>query len=297
MDDAGHFPVLVQNVVVLLAPAAKGCIIDCTVGLGGHALALLEACPQSSLVGIDLDQSNLLKTKERLSRFGGRVRLFEANFSDLSLVCREAGLEQVDVILADLGVSSTQLDQADRGFSFQQDGALDMRMRRQGPSAADLINGMAEDDLADCIFRYGEERFSRRIARAIVEQRRIQRIDRTMQLAEIVARAVPHGRPGRKSIHPATRTFQALRIAVNGELDNLERLLEEIPRRLAVGGRAGIISFHSLEDRLVKQAFVRMAATETHRIVTRKPVVPDENEMERNPRSRSAKLRVVERIR
>ncbi len=295
MDDAGHFPVLTQFVVEILAPVAKGSMIDCTVGLGGHAEALLEATGAALLVGIDLDESNLLKTKERLARFGSRVRLFEANFADIGEVMAQADLQQADVVLADLGVSSTQLDQGERGFSFQVDGPLDMRMRREGPSAADLVNHMDEKRLADIIFQFGEERCSRRIARAIVERRKAGRIERTGELADLVRSAIPGG-GAREAIHPATRTFQALRIAVNRELESLQRLLDVLPRLLSVGGRAAIISFHSLEDRLVKQAFAAASQAGTCRLVTRKPLVATPEEVRRNPRSRSAKLRVMERI-
>ena len=296
MDDAGHFPVLVDEVTELLAPEGKKTLLDCTVGLGGHAASLLEAAGEEAmLIGIDLDESNLLKTKQRLARFGGRVRLFAANFADIDDVLAEAGVERVDAILADLGVSSTQLDQPERGFGFQVDGPLDMRMRREGPTAADLVNTLGEKELADVIYRYGEERFSRRIARAIVRARQDERIATTARLAEIVRRACPPPR-GRRRIHPATRTFQALRIRVNGELDNLDALLERIPARLDVGGRAAVISFHSLEDRRVKRSFASAVDSGSFRSLTRKPRTPGPEEIDRNPRSRSAKLRVMERI-
>ena len=297
MDDAGHFPVLRDEVVRLLAPSGEATIVDCTVGLGGHAEALLESTGgRATLIGIDLDESHLLKTKERLARFGGRVRLFSANFAELSSVLAEAETGQVDAVLADLGVASTHLDDPDRGFSFSLDGPLDMRMRREGPTAADLVNSLSERDLADLIRDFGQDRYHRRIARAIVRARRRERIRRTGQLAEIVARAVPD-RGGRARIHPATRTFQAIRIAVNRELDNLRALLEQVPDVLSVGGRAVIISFHSLEDGLVKRAFAAAAEAGTHRLLTRKPLRPGAEEIQRNPRSRSARLRAMERIR
>ena len=295
MDDAGHFPVMRQEVLALLAPAGKRTIVDCTVGLGGHAEALLEAAgPQAVLIGVDLDPRNLLKTKERLARFEGRFRLFEANFADVDEVLREAGVASADAVLADLGVCSVHLDEPGRGFSFQSDGPLDMRMGAAGPSAADLVNRWNEAELAEVIWRYGEERFSRRIARAIVEARRHGRIERTGQLAEIVWRALG-GRRGRR-IHPATRTFQAIRIAVNRELENLQHLVEKSLQFLSVGGRVAIISYHSLEDRVVKQQFIAAARTGKYRLVTKKPHRPDATEVGENPRSRSARLRAIERI-
>ena len=296
MESAGHFPVLLPEVLEQLQPSARAWIVDCTVGLGGHAEALLERSgEQARLIGVDLDESNLLSTKERLRRFGGRVRLFQANYSDLDQVLAEVGIDRVDALLADLGVSSTQLDQPERGFSFQADGPLDMRMRREGPTAADLVNQASEKELADLIWRYGEERYSRRIARAIAAARVHGRIERTAELSRIVASAVP--RRGAEKIHPATRTFQAIRIAVNSELESLERLLELVPRVLGVGGRAAIISFHSLEDRLVKQAFADAARSGLGKLLTSKPLQAAPHELAVNPRSRSAKLRALERIR
>ncbi len=298
MEDAGHFPVLLAEVLQLLAPKGRETLVDCTIGLGGHAEAMLSAAgEQASLIGIDLDESNLLKTKERLARFGPRVRLFEANFADLDAVLAEAGVESADAVLADLGVASSQLDDPARGFSFQADGPLDMRMRREGPTAADLVNDLDERALADLIWRFGEDRHSRRIARAIVRVRRSEQILRTVQLAEIIAGAVPRQRDRRGRIHPATRTFQALRIEVNGELANLERLLGLLGGVLSVGGRAAVISFHSLEDRAVKRAFAAAAKAGTHRLIERKPRTCGEEERMNNPRSRSAKLRGIERIR
>ncbi|HET6427017.1 MAG TPA: 16S rRNA (cytosine(1402)-N(4))-methyltransferase RsmH [Phycisphaerae bacterium] len=297
MDDAGHFPVLRKEVTELLVVEGTRTLLDCTVGLGGHAESLLEAAGEGAvLIGIDLDESNLLKTKERLARFGGRVRLFAANFADVDDVLAEAGVERVDAILADLGVASTQLDDPSRGFSFQADGPLDMRMGREGPTAAELVNTLGEKELADLIRRLGEDRFSRRIARAIVRGRREGPIDTTVRLAGIVMRAYPPAR-GRWRIHPATRTFQALRIRVNRELENLSALLERVPGLLGVGGRAAVISFHSLEDRLVKRSFASAVESGSFRSLTPKPLRPGAAETDRNPPSRSAKLRVMERIR
>jgi len=298
MEDAGHFPVLLEAVVEMLAPAGRHVIIDCTVGQGGHAEALLEAAGREAvLIGLDVDRSNLLKTKERLARFGSRVRLFEANFADLDEVLAEAGRTRADAVVADLGVASSQLDDPARGFSFQVDGPLDMRMGGEGPTAADLVGGLSERELAELFRRYGQERNSRRIAAAVVRARRRERIVRTTQLARIIAAAALGRRPGRRRIHPATRCFLALRIAVNHELDNLRRLLEKLPALLSVGGRAAVISFHSLEDGPVKRAFAAAARAGSHRVLTPKPRRPTDEEVARNPRSRSGKLRAIERIR
>jgi 16S rRNA (cytosine1402-N4)-methyltransferase len=297
-DSPAHTPVLLDEVLCLLAPAGRSVLMDCTVGAGGHAEALLEAAgPQAALLGIDRDGGALTMARRRLERFGGRVRLFEANFSDASAVLAAAGVAQVDLLLADLGISSWQLDDPHRGLSFQADGPLDMRMSPGGGrTAADLVNGLAEAQLADLIYEYGEERFSRRIGRAIVLERAKKRIERTGELARIVSGAVPApARAARRGVHPATRTFQALRIAVNDELGSLDRLLKNLRDLLAVGGRAGIISFHSLEDRRVKQAFREWAQCGTAAVATRKPATAGEEERLRNPRSRSAKLRVIER--
>jgi 16S rRNA (cytosine1402-N4)-methyltransferase len=306
MDDAGHFPVLLDEVVALLAPgdrpgspgADAPVLLDCTVGHGGHAEVLLTAAgDQARLVGVDLDRESLLTTKERLARFGSRVRLFEASFAEADEALAQTGATAAEAILADLGVCSAQLDRPERGFSFRSDGPLDMRMKREGPTAADLVNGMAEDSLAELIRRYGEERYSRRVARAIVSARRAEPLRRTAQLAEIVRRSVPGPRGrGRERIDPATRTFQALRIAVNDELTALETLLGKLGGLLSVGGRVAIISFHSLEDRLVKQAFAAAEQAGTHRRLTRRPIRPSDEEVARNPRSRPAKLRGMERI-
>jgi 16S rRNA (cytosine1402-N4)-methyltransferase len=314
MDDAGHLPVMLDEVLEVLAPQGRKVLVDCTVGLGGHAEAMLErAGEQAMLIGIDRDESNLLKTKERLSRFGRRVRLFQANFADVNEVLAEAGLQQADAVLADLGVSSTQIDDPARGFSFQEDGPLDMRMGQGSPgedkgpqtwysafgeplTAAVIVNTYDENDLADLIFQYGEDRLSRRIARAIVRARSAKPLERTVELARIIASAVPRG-PGRAGrIHPATRTFQALRIAVNREMESLQKLLEVLPTVLSVGGRAAVIAFHSLEDRQVKRAFALARETGTHRLVVEKPLTPTQYEVERNSRSRSAKLRAMERV-
>jgi 16S rRNA (cytosine1402-N4)-methyltransferase len=295
---AAHEPVLREAVLELLRPAACRSLLDCTIGFGGHAEALLSAAPEGAcLVGIDLDEGNLRRAKDRLSRFSSRVRLFRASFDQAPEVLSEAGQGPVDALLADLGVCSGQLADAERGFSYTADGPLDMRMDRSaGRTAADLVHELDERSLADVIYAYGEERYSRRIARAIVAARRHERIDRTLQLARIVAGALPRpAAASRRGIHPAARTFQALRIAVNDELGALERLLGALPELLAVDGRAAIISFHSLEDRRVKQAFAELAHAGAARRLTKKPLSPDAQEVEKNPRSRSGKLRGIER--
>ncbi len=295
----GHQPVLLEEVLQCLAPAGKRVLVDCTIGLGGHAEAILAAAgDDASLIGLDADESNLRLAKDRLAAYGSRVRLFWANFSELDEVLRQAGVRQIDALLADLGVASTQIDQAQRGMSFTADGPLDMRMdSRLEKTAADLVNRMEEAELADMIYAYGEERYSRRIARVIVEAREQNKIERTLELANLVSRAYPAAvRHARRGVHPATRTFQALRIAVNDELGSLDRLLALVPRVLSIGGRAAIISFHSLEDRRVKQAFAGWTLTGRANVLSRKVITPRETEVAANPRSRSAKLRAIERV-
>lgn len=300
-DGSLHTPVLVRAVVDLLRPAQARWIVDCTVGLGGHAEALLgEAGPGATLIGIDRDATNLRQAANRLKRFEEHpqrgVRVFHCDFSDIREVLGAVGVDRVDALVADLGVASTHLDDPARGFSFAADGPLDMRLDAGGGglTAADLLRDLSEQQLADLLFRNADERGSRRIARAIVAARKIEPIHRTTQLADIVRRAV--GRRGRPRIHPATRTFQALRIAVNHEIESLDRLLAALPDILAPGGRAAVISFHSLEDRRVKRAFLSMKSAGQARIITPKPIGPDDEELQSNPRSRSAKLRCVERL-
>lgn len=295
---AGHRPVLRDEVIRMLSSTGNRVILDCTVGLGGHAEALLQAAGgQALLIGVDVDEDNLRQARVRLEAFGPRVRLFRANFAEVLQVLDVANMQAVDAVVADLGIASTQLDDARRGLSFQAEGPLDMRLDRQeGRTAADVVNTLDERALADLIFAYGQERYSRRIARAIVDARRCRRIERTTELAELVSRAMPApARRTRRGVHPATRTFQALRIAVNDELGNLEKLLKILPTILAVGGKAAIISFHSLEDRLVKRAFADWVASGNARFLAKKPIVPTAEEMAENPRSRSAKLRGIQR--
>ena len=290
-----HEPVMVAETIALLEPARGGVFIDCTVGLGGHARAIL-AGGATRLIGLDRDMTALAMAAETLADWGDRVELVHADYRELPSLLAPRGIDRIAGALADLGVSSMQFDTEGRGFSFRRDEPLDMRMdQTQGATAADLIAGTGEEDLANVIFQYGEERFSRRIARGIVEARRAGRIATTGQLAQIVRRAVP--RKGYQRIDPATRTFQALRIWVNRELDGLDTFLVDASRLLSSGARLAVITFHSLEDRIVKHVFRALAAAgETLRVLTRKPVVPGEAEVARNPRARSAKLRAIERL-
>jgi 16S rRNA (cytosine1402-N4)-methyltransferase len=290
-----HVPVMRAEVVEWLAPGRGGVFVDCTVGQGGHAAALLEGGAER-VIGLDRDREALAAAAPALARWGSRVELVHSDFRRLVPLLDERGLAAVDGVLADLGVSSLQFEGEGRGFSFQRDEPLDMRMdRSRGRTAAELLAAAGEAELADIIFGRGEERFSRRIARAIVAAREHGPVATTGQLATIVRRAVP--RTGRWRIDPATRTFQALRIEVNGELDDLDRFLAEAGGRLGAGARLVVITFHSLEDRVVKHTFRRLAGDGTPplRVATRRPLRPSGAEIERNPRARSAKLRVIER--
>lgn len=290
-----HEPVLVTQVLELLQPSGGGVFVDCTAGLGGHSRALLEA-GATRLIGIDRDVSALAIAREALGSFGDRVELVHADYRELTRVLDERGVERVAGILADLGVSSMQFDAEGRGFSFRRDEPLDMRMdQSRGASAADLLRDVDETELADVIYRFGEERASRRVARAIVHARRESPIETTGRLAAIVRRAVPH--KGHQRIDPATRTFQALRIWVNRELDALDAFLVNAARRLLANARLAVITFHSLEDRIVKHTFRAMAAAgEGLSILTKRPLVATDEEVAQNPRARSAKLRAIERF-
>jgi 16S rRNA (cytosine1402-N4)-methyltransferase len=292
---AGHDPVLLQEVLTHLAPHQGQTIVDCTLGRGGHALEIGRRLGTSGrLIGLDVDPRNLEYARGRL-RGGGvecEVRVFHANFAELGDVLAEVGVEKVDGILADLGVSTNQLFDPEYGMSFSADMPLDMRIDpRIERTAADIVNKSREEELADVLYKLSQERYSRRIARKIGEQRRISPITTTGRLAEVVRSAV--GRSNQK-IDPATRTFLALRMAVNQELENLQTLLKEGPGRLKPGGRMAVISFQSMEDRLVKQAFGSLERTGAGRVLTGKPVGPSDDEISRNPRSRSSKLRAIE---
>ena len=285
-----HVPVLLDEVVRLLTPERGGLFVDCTVGLGGHARALLERGAER-LIGIDRDPAALQVSAETLAEFGARVELVHADYRQLSAVLDERGLKEVSGILADLGVSSMQLDAEGRGFSFRRDEPLDMRMdTSQGPTAADLLADVEETELANVIYQFGEERHSRRIARALVRAREERPLTTTGQVADIVRRA--SRTKGYHRIDPATRTFQALRIWVNRELEGLDEFLSQAAARLAPGGRLAVITFHSLEDRVVKHTFRRLEMVD---VLTRRPITGSEQELETNPRARSAKLRAVVR--
>lgn len=290
-----HIPVMRDEVLWMLRPRAGGTYVDCTVGGGGHAESVLERIvPGGLLVGIDRDPEALGFARRRLSRFAGSIKLICGDFRGLEGLLGGVGIRSVDGVLFDLGASSHQFDDTERGFSYRGDAPLDMRMGPTcGPSAGELVNTLPCDEIARILREYGEERWASRIARFIVERRRSGRIDTTGQLVEVIKQAVP-ARARRRGPHPARRTFQALRIAVNGELDSLDKGLDQAIDVLRAGGRVAAISFHSLEDRIVKQKLVSSRAR--LRILTAKPLVPGEEEIVANPRSRSAKLRAAERF-
>jgi 16S rRNA (cytosine1402-N4)-methyltransferase len=300
-----HVPVLVEEVVAALQIRSGGLYIDATVGLGGHAAAILDAsAPQGRLLGLDADPQAIVAARDRLVGYGDRVRLVNCSYVDLTSVAEAEGFRLVDGILFDLGLSSAQLESSNRGFSFQVDEPLDMRFNPLGETAADLVNGLSEHELADLIYQFGEEPASRLIARSIIAQRPIST---TTQLARLIQRAIG----GRGKLHPATRTFQALRIAVNHELEAIQSVLPHAVSVLRTGGRIAVITFHSLEDRLVKQYLRRESSgcvcpprapactcehTACLRLVSAKAIAPGDEEVRANPRSRSAKLRVAEKL-
>jgi len=302
-----HVSVLLEEVVTALAPRDGAIFVDGTFGAGGYSTALLDAA-SCRVFGIDRDPSAVATGKELAKRYDGRFDILGGRFGDMEALLAERGVMQVDGVTLDLGVSSMQIDQPERGFSFQKDGPLDMRMEMNGPSAADLVNSLPEGELADIFWRYGEERHSRRVARAIVADRKETPFNTTRQLAELVRRVVPSSKDG---IDPATRTFQGLRIAVNDELGEVERGLAAAEKLLVPGGRLAVVSFHSLEDRLVKD-FLKdssglsarpsrhlpavAGAAPRFRLISKKPIVAGAAELAANPRSRSAKLRVAERL-
>lgn len=293
-----HEPVLAHEVLQCLAPRSGAILVDGTLGTGGHSAMLLpRLLPAGRLIGIDLDPQSLEAAQQRLREFLPQLVVTHGNYRRLAEILARLGITAIDGLLLDLGMSSPQVDQAARGFSFLREGALDMRMDpSQQTTAAMLVNEWSADDLTDMLSTLGEERFAQRIARQMVRERQAGAITTTAQLAALVARAVPRGaRYGR--LHPATRTFQALRIAVNDELGALEALLGDLPRLLNPGGRAVIIAYHSLEDRLVKHAFAQGMRDGLWTVLTKKPVRPGDAEAAENPRARSAKLRAVERRR
>jgi len=309
---APHRPVLLRETIELLAAERGGLFVDCTVGLGGHSEAILQASRDATVLGIDRDDEALELARKRLARYGSRFRAVHADFRELTRVLATAEVRQARGILADLGVSSWQLDSPTRGFSFRHDAPLDMRMDATGggETAAELLGRLSEVDIARIIFEYGEERRSRRIARFIVERReRGEPVSTTRDLAHLVERAVGPGK--KRRIHPATRTFQALRIAVNQELENLDRFVAEAVDLLEPEGRLAVISFHSLEDRIIKRTLLKLSgqcqcpprvprctcgARRMIEILTRRPITPGKEEVAGNPRARSALLRVAEKI-
>ena len=302
-----HQPVLYNEIIHLLRPHRAGRYVDCTVGAGGHAWGILQACePDGFLLGFDVDTYALQLARKHLESFGNRATLVHSSFTNLSKELNAVGWHMVDGILLDLGISSMQLDIPERGFSFRKDALLDMRFDLRNPMRAiDLVNNLSEKELADLIYTFGEERRSRQVARAIVQARPLET---THQLASVVAKTTSSGR---KRMHPATRTFQALRIAVNQELDALREVLPQAISSLNPKGRLAVISYHSLEDRIVKhylrneskdcicppkQPICDCGHTASINIITKRPIRPQDGEIERNPRARSARLRVIEKL-
>jgi 16S rRNA (cytosine1402-N4)-methyltransferase len=289
---AGHTPVLAEEVLHWLRVKPEGTYLDATVGLGGHAVAIAQRLTTGHLIGLDRDQQALEIARQRLREFEGRVTLVQADFARVQELAQEMSWPPFDGVLADLGVSSLQLDTGERGFSFRQAGPLDMRMDLEGSlTAADIVNTVAEAELANLLYRLGEEHDSRRIARAIVRARPIRD---TEHLATVVAGT--RASRGRQRLHPATKTFLALRIAVNREMEALGQFLDRVPATLNLQGRWVVLSYHSLEDRLVKQSFRRWSQQGVLEVLTRKVICPSAAEMEANPRARSAKMRVAEKI-
>lgn len=292
-----HIPVLVEEVMDLLGCGPHKSYIDATLGGGGHALEILRrSSPDGVVIGIDWDEEAIGEAKRALVPFGDRIKIFRENFIRLPDLLEALNLSQVDGILLDLGLSSLQLEKKERGFSLKGEGPLDMRMdQRIDRTAADLLNELSFQELESTLLKFGEERWAKRIAKAVVIEREKKRVETTQQLRQIVYRAIPRRFHSRK-IDPATRTFQAFRIRVNRELENLRKMLETGWTFLKGGGRMCVISFHSLEDRMVKETFRRLDKDGVMREITKKPVTPSEVERRRNPRSRSAKLRCAERV-
>ena len=305
-----HQPVMPVEALAALDAGKGGLFVDATLGLGGHTELILQASPAARAIGIDRDAEAITLATERLIGFGERFEAVKSDYRQIKTVLMERGIESVTGVLADLGVSSFQFDEPERGFSFRNDSPLDMRMdRSQSLTAADLVNGLGERELADLIFQFGEERASRRIARLIVAERAKAAVTTTTQLANLVIKAVKQ--PGHWRIHPATKTFQALRIAVNRELDALDKFVADAVDMLVVGGRLVLITFHSLEDRIIKQALkfqsghcvcpqsqpvCQCGAAKRVEILTRKAIQPGEAEIAANPRARSAKLRACQKL-
>ena len=291
-----HSPVMVAEVIDALGPSRGGVFLDCTVGLGGHTTALLQS-GASRVIGLDRDPAALAQARPALAGWADRVELVHSDYRDFERVLDERSMTSIDGAVADLGVSSMQLDGEGRGFSFRRDDPLDMRMdTSSGQTAAEALRIVDERTLANVIYEYGEERHSRRVARAIIQARERTPIERTGQLAEIVRRAVPQR--GYARIDPATRTFQAIRIWINRELEGLDQFLTALARRLAAGARMAVITFHSLEDRIVKHTLRGLQASGEIqlRILSKRPLIASETEVASNPRARSAKLRAAERV-
>jgi 16S rRNA (cytosine1402-N4)-methyltransferase len=294
-----HIPVLAQTLLEHIKLPANAVIIDATIGYGGHSLLFgRQLGAEGTILGLDVDDECIKQARTVLAELTCKVILVRENFAAVEEVAAKSGLKQADFILADLGFCSGQIENVKRGLSFQKNMPLDMRLdSRLKTTAADIVNKMDEKALAELIFRFGQERFSRRIARFIVHHRRATSITTTGQLATVVCKALGQSAVSRKSkIHPATRTFQALRIAVNNELENLETFLDAAPNALALGGKIAVISFHSLEDKLVKENFRKNHQDGIYKTITKKPLTASREEIERNPRARSAKLRIAQKI-
>jgi 16S rRNA (cytosine1402-N4)-methyltransferase len=295
LPPTGHDPVMLQEVLAQLSPAEGESFVDCTVGRAGHALALAERLgPRGLLIALDADPRNLQFAAQQLKQAPCPIRLFHANFSQLQTVLKEAGISRVDGLLADLGISTNQLFDPEYGLSFEKSMPLDMRLDPALPlTAADLVNRWPEDELARVLYELAQERYSRRIARKIGETRRLSPITDTGEFADLVRSAIPRRRGAPERIDPATRTFLALRMAVNREMENLRELLRQGPAALAPRGRMAVISFQSMEDRAVKQAFRSLEQTGVVKLLTKKPLSPTPEEIARNPRARSAKMRAL----
>lgn len=306
----GHYSVLLHETVDMLNISPDGIYVDCTLGGAGHSEQILKHLENGKLIGIDRDSYALKKAAERLAPFGNKALLLKGNFADAAALLAENGVEQIDGVVADLGVSSFQLDEAERGFSYMQDAPLDMRMSQgEGMSAYDVVNGYEEKELSRIISLYGEERFAAKIARDIVRAREKAPIETTFALSDIIKNAIP-AKNRKDGPHPAKRTFQAIRIEVNGELDVISQMIDGLFPLLKKGGRMAIITFHSLEDRIVKHTFLEYTKgcecppdfpvcvcgkKPRAEVLTKKPIFPSEEELAENPRSRSAKLRVLKK--
>jgi 16S rRNA (cytosine1402-N4)-methyltransferase len=299
IEEKLHIPVMLSEVIDYLDPKPGQIIVDATLGTGGHSLEILKRItPGGRLIGIDRDEDSLAVCRQRLSEFSGSYEFVHANFVDVDQVLENLGIDKIDGIVFDLGISTYQLKDAERGFSFQQEGPLDMRLDKSSYiSAYDLVNNLNENEISHMLWSFGQERWHNRIAHLLVEERRNQPISTTSQLADLVMRAIPHRyRRGYYRIHPATRTFQAVRIAVNRELEILESAIKKAVAILKKKAKICVISFHSLEDRVIKHTFRALKAEGLIDIITAKPLTPADSEVAANPSSRSSKFRAAERI-